>query len=158
MCGLALPPGRRVIDPKHIGYELPTLTVTVEPGRLAFFAKAIGETDPIYSDVTAARAAGHPHLPVPPTFFFSLDLERPDQFGWFNEVGLDLKKVLHGEQAFTYHRLAYAGQTLTLRSKVTDAYDKKNGALTFVVRKTWVTDLEDRPVAELESVIVQRNA
>ncbi len=40
----------------------------MERGRLRMFAAAIGETDPIYTDVEAARAAGHPDLPVPPTF------------------------------------------------------------------------------------------
>ena len=61
-----------VIDRKIIGLKFPDHAAQVEAGQLRFFAKAIGETDPISSDEDAAKAAGHPALPVPPTFFFSL--------------------------------------------------------------------------------------
>ena len=39
------------LDPTVVGTELPTATMTVDRGRLRFFAKAIGETDPKYTDV-----------------------------------------------------------------------------------------------------------
>ncbi|HEY9265413.1 MAG TPA: MaoC family dehydratase N-terminal domain-containing protein, partial [Mycobacterium sp.] len=66
------------LDPSAIGTQLPAATMTVDRARLRFFAKAIGETDPVYTDVDAARAAGHPDLPVPPTFLFSIELEASD--------------------------------------------------------------------------------
>ena len=44
-------------------------------GRLRFFAKAIGETDPVYTDDAAARDAGYPDLPAPPTFLFAAELD-----------------------------------------------------------------------------------
>ena len=55
-----------MIDRKYIGHAMPGFDVLVEKGRLRFFAKATGQTDPVYSDEAAARAAGHPGLPVPP--------------------------------------------------------------------------------------------
>ena len=55
-----------MIDPRHIGHTLPPYAVDVEKGRLKFFAKAIGQTDPVYTDEATAKAAGHPSLPVPP--------------------------------------------------------------------------------------------
>ena len=64
-----------MIDRSIVGTEEPARTFDVERGRLRFFAKAIGETDPVYTDVEAARAAGHPDLPVPPTFLFGLELD-----------------------------------------------------------------------------------
>jgi hypothetical protein len=76
----------------------PSFAVEVERGRLRFFAKSIGETDPVYTDVDAARRAGHRDLPVPPTFFFSLALEAPDPFGYLGALGVDLRSILHGEQ------------------------------------------------------------
>ncbi|MGR3780209.1 MAG: FAS1-like dehydratase domain-containing protein, partial [Albimonas sp.] len=63
-----------MIDRKYIGREMAPLTVDVERGQLLFFAKATGQTDPIYIDEAAARAAGYRALPAPPTFLFSLDL------------------------------------------------------------------------------------
>jgi acyl dehydratase len=147
-----------MIDRKHIGRAFEPHTVTVEAGRLRFFARAIGETDPVYLDEAAARAAGHRSLPVPPTFLFSLELERPDPLGWFSELGLELSRVLHGEQAFTYHQVPVAGDVLTFSSRIADIYQKKNGALEFVVRETRVTDARGAPVAELTSTIIQRQA
>lgn len=138
------------------GYHWPESKVDVERGRVAMFAKAIGETDPVYFDVEAARAAGHPDLLAPPTFVFGLDLEHSDTLGVLQAHGVDLSAVLHGEQRFTYHRLIHAGDTLSLRAEFTDYYAKRNGALEFLVRRSQLTSGEEL-VAEMESVSVIRN-
>ncbi|MEV4939721.1 MaoC family dehydratase N-terminal domain-containing protein [Streptomyces zaomyceticus] len=139
-----------------LAYRFEPQVVTVERGRLAFFAKATGQRNPVYFDLDAARAAGHPDLPVPPSFPFSLELERPDPFDWLTALGVDLRTVLHGEQSFTYHATAYAGDVLTLRSRVVDLTVKKNGALEVLSKSTTVTR-GAQPVAEAVSVIVVRN-
>ncbi len=145
-----------MLDRLMIGKALPTHSVVVESGRLRFFAKAIGETNPVYIDEAAARAVGHSSLPVPPTFLFCLEMDAPDPFTWFSMVGLDLSRVLHGEQSFTYHAMAYAGDTLHFEPRVADIYAKKGGALQFVVKETRVTNQQGRHVADMRSVIVQR--
>ncbi|WP_321936093.1 MULTISPECIES: MaoC family dehydratase N-terminal domain-containing protein [unclassified Paraburkholderia] len=145
-----------MIDKQHIGKTLPAFRAVAEAGRLRFFAQAIGETNPVYFDESAARDAGHPGLPLPPTFLFSLEFEQPDG-SWRDEIGIELPRILHGEQSFTYHRLAYAGDVLLFESRIADIYDKKGGALEFVVRETRVTNPRGEHVADLRSVIVQRN-
>lgn len=147
-----------MIDKAHIGREFPAHSVAVEAGRLRFFAKATGQTDPVYLDDAAARDAGYRGLPVPPTFLFSLEVEQPDPFAWFQSIGLDLAKVLHGEQLFVYHAPACAGDVLTFASRITDVYDKKGGVLDFVVKETRVTNQDGVHVADLRATIVQRNA
>lgn len=139
-----------------IGQALSAHNAVVECGRLRFFAKATGETNPIYSDEAAAKDAGHLSLPVPPTFLFCLAMDVPAPFDWFSQVGLDLSRILHGEQNFTYHAMAYAGDTLRFESRVADMYTKKGGTLEFVVRETRVTNLQGKHVADLRDVIVQR--
>ena len=139
-----------------VGTSQPEITVQVERGRLEMFARAIGETDPVYLDPGAARAAGHPDLPAAPTALFGLDLERSDTLGFLAGHGVDLTKVLHGEQRFTYHREVHAGDTLTFRSEFVDCYTRNNGALEFLVRRTTVAR-DQELVAELESVSVIRN-
>ena len=56
----------------YINHVFPEKKVEVEKGRLVFFSKTIGETNPIYFDETEAHSKGHPSLLVPPTFLFSL--------------------------------------------------------------------------------------
>jgi len=146
-----------MIDRRHIGTAMPPFTVEVERGRLRFFAKATGQTDPVYTDDEAARAAGHPALPVPPTFLFCLEMDAPNPGAVRERLGLDLRRILHGEQGYTFHRMAYAGERLTFRQRIEDIYDKKGGALEFIVRKTDVTNELGEAVAELRAITVYRN-
>ena len=147
-----------MIDHKYIGHVEPAFEVLVEKGRLKFFAKATGQTDPVYTDDEAAHAAGHPALPVPPTFLFCLEMEAPDPAAIRNLLGMDYRRLLHGEQGFVYERMAYAGDVLRFEQSIEDIYDKKNGALEFVVRKTHVTNQRGESVAQLRTVSVLRNS
>lgn len=147
-----------MIDKKHIGRHLYSFETSAEAGQLRFFAKATGQTDPIYLDEVAARAAGHPGLPLPPTFLFSLTVLNQPPATWRDEIGIKLERVLHGEQSFTFHRMAYAGEALRFEAHIADIYDKRNGALEFVVNETQVTNGRGERVAEFRSVLVQRNA
>ena len=132
------------------------LTVEVEHGSLRFFATTIGETDPVYLDTDAARAAGHRDVVVPATYLFSLGLQAQDPFGFLGELGVDALRVLHGEQAFVYHALAYAGDRLTLQDRIVDVYTKRDGTLEFLTKQTTVSR-DGVDVAELRSVIVVRH-
>lgn len=146
-----------MIDKKHIGLELEPLIVEVEKGRLRFFAKATGQKDRIYLDDDAAKAAGFPNLPAPPTFMFSLELESPTPFKIFDILGVDLNRILHGEQSFTYRKPICAGDTITLKSRIVDIFDKKNGAMEFIVQTTTATNQHGEDVGEATRTIVMRN-
>jgi acyl dehydratase len=71
---------------------------------------------------------------------------------------IDLREVLHGEQRFDYHSPVCAGDTLRFQTRVSDIYDKKGGALEFVVNDTKVTNQLGEHVSDLHSVIVVRHA
>ena len=146
-----------MIDRRHIGHTLEPFSVPVEAGRLRFFAKATGQVDPVYSDPAAARAAGHRDLPVPPTFLFCLEMDGPNPAAIRELLGMDYRRLLHGEQQFSYHAMAHAGDVLTFEQRIADIYDKKGGALEFVVRLTRVTNQHGALVAELRAVTVMRN-
>ncbi|MNZ19492.1 hypothetical protein D3C78_365200 [compost metagenome] len=143
-------------DKSLIGRSLGVTSAEVEKGRLRFFAKAIGETDPVYTDEAAARAAGYTSLPVPPTFLFCLAGEGRDLVEQLDIFGFDLGRILHAEQSFVYHQVAVAGDTLTFDTRVADVYDKKGGALQFVVNETRVTNQDGEHIADLRSSLVQR--
>ncbi|MCJ1887043.1 MaoC family dehydratase N-terminal domain-containing protein [Pseudomonas sp. LA21] len=144
-------------DKSLIGRSTGTTTSEVEKGRLRFFAKAIGETDPVYFDEQAARAAGYRSLPVPPTFLMCLESEGRNPQAIVEDVmGFDLGRILHAEQEFTYHRMAFAGDVLTFDTHIADVYEKKGGALQFVVQQTRVTNQDGEHVADIRSSLVQR--
>ncbi|MEG0859232.1 MAG: MaoC family dehydratase N-terminal domain-containing protein [Pseudomonas sp.] len=144
-------------DTSLIGRSLGVTTCEVEKGRLRFFAKAIGETDPVYTDETAARAAGYRSLPVPPSFLMCLEAEGRDTDHIVEDIfGFDLGRILHAEQGFDYHAMAYAGDVLTFATEVLDVYQKKGGALTFVVQQTRVSNQDGLHIADIRSSLVQR--
>jgi len=146
---------------QHVGVVSEPRRITVEAGFLKFFAKATGETDPVYFDEQAARTAGHPGLPMPPTYLFSLAMAAPAKRGGLFDtesgLGVDMARVLHGEQSFTYHAPIHAGDVLTLTTTTSDIYAKKGGALEFVVQDTQAVDAAGMLRAEMRMVTVVRN-
>ncbi|NJO55157.1 MAG: MaoC family dehydratase [Rhodospirillales bacterium] len=146
-----------MIDPKHIGRTTAPQTIDVEKGRLKFFAKAIGETDPIYSDEAAAKAAGYKTIPAPPTFPFCLEMDTNSLWDNIEAMGVPVGKILHASQSFTYHAPIYAGDRVTFETKVSDIYAKKGGALEFIVEDSTATNQDGVLVAVLQRVIVVRN-
>jgi acyl dehydratase len=147
-----------MIDKKHIGKTYNCVDTEVEKGRLRFFAKAIGETSPVYIDEAAARAAGYRSLPVPPTYFFCLQmLDLDDPTAWLAEIGVNLQHILHGEQSFEYLQIACAGDRLRFESVITDIYDKKGGTLEFIVTHSTVHNQDGALVCKLKQTVVVRH-
>jgi acyl dehydratase len=149
--------GFQMIDKKHIGRSTPAMTFDVEKGRLKFFAKAVGETNPVYSDEAAAKAAGYPSIPAPPTFGFCLEMESNSLWDNIAAMGVPVGKILHGSQSFKYHKPICAGDRITFETKVSDIYDKKGGALEFIVEDSVGKNQNGDVVVELQRVIVVRN-
>ena len=147
-----------MLNRDRIGWEWPTLHVQIDRWRIEQFVRAIGETNPIYLDDEAARAAGYRAIPAPPTFLFCVSYDVPDQTFALRELGADLKGILHGEQSFRYHEPVCVGDRLTIRSRISDIYAKKGGALEFMVRDSTVDAEDGRRMAELHEVLVMRHA
>ena len=146
-----------MLDTRFIGHAMPAFEVDVEASRLRFFAQATGQTDPVYLDDGAARAAGHRALPVPPTFLFCLEMAAPNPEALRELLGIDVARVLHGEQHFAYHAIACAGDRLRFEQRIADQYSKKDGLLDFVVRETRVDDVRGTHVADLRCIMVARH-
>lgn len=144
------------IDRKHIGLELPPHTVTLTAWQLKWFAKATGESNPIYFDEAAARESGLPGVLAPPTFFFCMDMDKDHPFDYLEIMGCDLGTMLHAEQSFNYRLPVYSGDTLRFSGRISDIYEKKNGALQFVVKDVDV-HRADALVCDLRSVMVIRD-
>ena len=147
-----------MLDRSYIGHVFPAFTAEVEKGRLRFFAKAIGESNPIYTDEEAAKAAGYRALPAPPTFTSVLDQESPDFLPVLDLLGIDIARILHGSQEFEYLEPICAGDTISVQVRIADIFDKKGGALEFVVMEHTYTNQDDVLTTKATSTMVVRNS
>jgi len=145
------------LDKKLVGHTFPPFTTTVEAGKIKLFCKAIGEGDPIYSDEAAAKAAGYRGITAPLTFLRALQADDPNKGGLLKLLDVDIGLILHGEQHFEYFAPVIVGDTVMCQEKVVDIYDKKGGALWFVVQEMEMKDQTDRLLAKGRSVTVVRN-
>lgn len=86
------------------------------------FALAIGERDPLYLDVEAARAVGFADVVAPPMFVvvYSSPALGPALFD--PEVGIDFARMVHGGQSFRWpdRPLVVAGDEITTSLTVKD--------------------------------------
>lgn len=147
-----------MIDRTHIGAETEAVSIRVEQSQLTLFCQAIGEDNPVYRDVNAARAAGFDAVPTPPSYPQTLLNLAPFTGDLVLDViKADLARLLHGEQSFEHHHPILVGDTITLRQRVADIYDKKGGALEFIVLETSATNQDGVLCATLASTAVLRN-
>ena len=145
-------------DKSYIGHVRSPSTVKVEAAQCRAFVDAIGETNPVYRDVDAARNAGYRALPVPPTYLFCLQMMSSEKsYALYSELGIDVGRLLHGEQGFKYHLPIHVGDELTFHHKILDIQDKKNGAMTLMVQEIRVENGEGYHVADLHQTTVVRN-
>jgi acyl dehydratase len=147
-----------MVDQSAVGRSFTPVVARVEPGRLRYFLNTLGERNPVYRDEQAARTQGYASTPVPPTYLFCLEMmdnERPFEF--LTELNIDLARVLHGEQRFTYHAPVVVGDTLTFKSRVTGVTDKKGGAMTMVAVETEIVNQNGVRVADTARTLVVRN-
>jgi acyl dehydratase len=103
------------LDQSFVGRSYPpTRPYQVGREKIREFAAAVGDPNPAYDDVDAARALGHPDLVAPPTFAVVLSMQAGHQVTFDPALGLDYSRVVHGEQRFEYVRPICAGDELTV--------------------------------------------
>ena len=107
---------------ERIGRSGKPVTMRVEHGKIREFARAIKDDNPLYFDEELAKREAGGLMP-PPTFTMT-------QAFWDDgqsriDLGLDMRRVLHGEQEFEYVRPLRAGDVLTSESHVKETYEKE---------------------------------
>lgn len=118
------------------------------------FASAIGDRNPAYHDVAAAKALGHPDLVAPPTFLISASTgEAGGGFILDPDLGLQFHLVVHGEERFEFHRPVCAGDVLDSVTTIADMRDV--GRNEFMTLVTTVSS-NGEPVATVTNTIVSR--
>lgn len=156
------------VDTSVIGTKTGAWRVVLDRAVLANFAKAVGDSSPVYRRAEAVSAAGLDAVPAPPTFTFAAPYwgayRADDQPADPATGGNPMHKimgdlfaqgalVLHGEQEFVYHRTPVAGDVLDGVQSITDIYEKETDSarMTFVVMETVWSD-----AASSEPVVTER--
>ncbi len=84
------------------------------------FAEAIGDSNPLYHDVDAAKAAGYSDLVAPPTFLTAVALRRRTVDVHDPDLNLNYEQVVHGEQRYRLERPVVAGDELIVTGTITE--------------------------------------
>ena len=143
------------LDAGLVGRSYPPSAV-YEVGRekIAEFATALGDADPVYRDPAAARAAGHPDVIAPPTFAIVLSLGAGNVVLDDPDVSIDYSRVVHGEQRFAHHRPIRAGDRLVATTTI-DAARSVAGNDLLTARVDLATE-DGEPVCTSLSMLVAR--
>lgn len=96
-----------------VGKSYPATTYAVGREKIKEYALAVGETDPLFLDPAAARAAGFADVVAPPMFtvVYTAPVLGPALFD--PEVGIDFTRMVHGGQRFRWGPLVVAGDEVT---------------------------------------------
>jgi acyl dehydratase len=146
-----------VFDRSVIGHRFPAYHVPIEAGRIRQFAQAIGETGGVYTDEAEARQAGYPSLLAPPTFLTVCDLESPAPLRVVEFLQVDLRRLLHGEQSFTYFAPICAGDVISVERWIVDVFSKKQGQLEFAIYESCYMNQRGEVVARASTTLIVRN-
>jgi len=133
-----------------IGREV-VYTAPEELGRAAirYFAIAIGDENPLYTDEEYARAAGHPSVIAPPTLVCETNQymsRRPDADGYIGHrwpLPLEGWRVIRGGNEYEFHRTVLPHHRITARWRLADIQERisaRSGAMLIVVSEVTYTD------------------
>ena len=112
-------------------------TYAVGREKIREFARAVGESEPLYLDLDAARAAGHQDLVAPPMFAVVYCSSAIEQALFEPELGIDFAMLVHGAQEFEWGPLVVAGDEVTTHVEVADIHERVGmGFYVFASRST----------------------
>lgn len=143
-----------------IGLALTPYRYEIEKNKIIELAKAIGDDNPTYRSVEAAQAAGYEGIPVPITFLQVVDnWGGPGIDELVRKLGLNKARLLHGEQQFEYVADIYAGDELSVRSKVVHIETKSgaSGGMDLITTENEYTNQQGVLAAVSRRVLVHRH-
>jgi acyl dehydratase len=114
------------VNTELIGKTYPACTYAVGREKVREYALAVGESNPLYLDVEAARAAGYDDVVAPPMFAVVYGLAAAWPVLFDPELGIDFARMLHGGQEFEWGPLVVAGDEISTIMSVGDISERRN--------------------------------
>lgn len=141
-----------------IGAETPPGgSLLIETGAVLKLARAIHDTNPLYTDEEAARRSKHGKLLVPLTFFdYNVPSGDEREITW--KIPLPLTNRVRGKDEIEMLRPVYVGDTIRAQSKILDIYEKegKTGKMVFVIAETEYRNQDDEVVMRHRITSIRR--
>ena len=138
-------------DRRIIGQEVDLGSHYVSEDELVEYAKSLGETNPIYTDRSAAALKGpHKRIIATPGYYTAIPLRSsPDPKIQFVS---DSFSYMAGQNIQNLKHIG-AGDTISARAQVTNVYKKtgRTGSLVFVERRTTYFNQENDIVLIVDS-------
>lgn len=130
----------------------PTSPYLVGREKIREFSRAVFATNPINTDVDAARAAGYADVVAPPTFAVVIQEGTLAQLLAEPDAGIELTRIVHGSQQFSYSRPIVAGDELTAQLSIESVKALAGNALVTAVSN--ITDASGAHVVTATSMLV----
>jgi acyl dehydratase len=145
------------INKDYVGRTFPaTAPYEVSRVKVAEFADAIGDPNPVFRDRAAAQAAGYPDVIAPPTFAVVVAMASSRTAVGDPGLGLNYAMVVHGEQRFDYSRPLHAGDVVTAQSTISAI--REVGSITMLTTETQIRTVDGEHVCTGFSTLVERGA
>ena len=149
-----------MFDKSKIGQSFPPFTIEVERGKIRELALAIGDDNPIYQSREEAHTAGYPDVPLyptsPTTFAFWGNRNMVSQVA---SLGINLMRVLHGEEEYEYLAPIYPGDTLTGVMTLVDGKTRQGqggSSMNILTIEIDYTNQHGTPVLKARQVVIAR--
>jgi acyl dehydratase len=111
-----------------VGKQWPPVSYEVCLEKIREYARAVGETNPVYHEREAALAQGFRNVAAPPMFcvVYSAPAMAPAVLD--PELAINLPAMVHGGQEFRWGEPVCSGDVITTTPRVADIYEKDGRA------------------------------
>jgi acyl dehydratase len=132
------------VNREAIGKTFPPFEYEVGKEKIAEYARAVGEDNPVYFDRDRAKVAGFRDVPAPPMFavVYSSGAVAPAIFD--PDVGINFAMMVHGGQEFVWGEPVCTGDVITTETSVKDISEK--GGMGFYVFESVSRNQEEQEV------------
>jgi acyl dehydratase len=112
------------VNAKAVGKSYQPVVYAVGREKAREYARAVGETNPVYLDVEAARAAGYADVVAPPMFAVVYSAPAVGPLIFDPEIELNFAMMVHGGQEFVWDSPVVAGDEISTRASVKDISER----------------------------------
>jgi acyl dehydratase len=149
-----------MFDKSKIGHSFPPFIIEVERGKIRELALAIGDDNPIYLSREAAQAAGYADTPLYPTSPTTFTFWGNSKMGGnLASLGINVMRILHGEEEYEYLAPIHPGDTLTGVTTLVDGKSRQGtggSSMDILTTETKYTNQHGKDVLKTRTVIIVR--